>query len=89
MTNSTRKPTPLPSPAHDVVRFINDDNFQQNYDTWKDSLSGAVEIVDRDYIREDGVTTQIFIYYRLRSEPLTLGSGRNAITTRPPARPEG
>lgn len=86
MSNSTRKPSPLPSPAHEVVRFINDDNFQKNFDAWKASLSCSVEIIDRDYVREDGLPTQVFIYYRLQSQPVTLVTGRNAITSRPPAR---
>jgi len=86
MSNSTRKPSPLPSPAHDVVRFVDDDSFQAKYDAWKASQSGSVEIVDRDYVREPGEPARIYIYYRIVAKPISVVSGRTAITIRPPAR---
>ena len=82
MTNSSKKS--LPSPAHEVVRFVDDDNFQKNYDAWlaKASQGGVVEIIDRDYIKEQGAPTHVYIYYRVNTKPVTVISGRSAIRMR-------
>ena len=60
MTNPSKRP--LPSPAHEVVRFVDDESFVKNDETWRASQSGSIEIVERDYVREQGSPTSVYIY---------------------------